>query len=76
MNFFALDTATERLSLAILRGEHEFVREIDAGQAHSALTLPAMTSLLREAGLTLAYGIDRLLFFFQRGLFPYRVEND
>ncbi len=53
MNFFALDTATERLSLAILRGEHEFVREIDAGQAHSALTLPAMTSLLREAGLTL-----------------------
>lgn len=24
----------------------------------------------------LAYGIDRLLFFFQRGLFPYRVEND
>jgi len=24
----------------------------------------------------LAYGIDRLLFFFQRGLFPYRVENE
>jgi ABC-type nitrate/sulfonate/bicarbonate transport system permease component len=24
----------------------------------------------------LAYGIDRLLFWFQRGLFPYRVEND
>ena len=24
----------------------------------------------------LAYGIDRLLFFFQRGLFPYRVVED
>ena len=24
----------------------------------------------------LAYGIDRLLFWFQRGLFPYRTEND
>ena len=24
----------------------------------------------------LAYGIDRLLFWFQRGLFPYRIEND
>src|SRR6478752_2350250 len=25
---------------------------------------------------TLAYGIDRVLFFFQRGLFPYRVIED
>jgi len=25
---------------------------------------------------TLAYAIDRLLLFFQRGFFPYRVEND
>ena len=25
---------------------------------------------------TLAYGIDRLLFWFQRGLFPYRVVED
>ena len=24
----------------------------------------------------LAYGIDRLLFWFQRGLFPYRSENE
>jgi ABC-type nitrate/sulfonate/bicarbonate transport system permease component len=24
----------------------------------------------------LAYGIDRLLYFFQRGLFPYRVVED
>jgi ABC-type nitrate/sulfonate/bicarbonate transport system permease component len=24
----------------------------------------------------LAYGIDRLLFFFQRGLFPYRAEPE
>ena len=24
----------------------------------------------------LAYGIDRLLFFFQRGLFPYRAVED
>jgi ABC-type nitrate/sulfonate/bicarbonate transport system permease component len=24
----------------------------------------------------LAYGIDRLLYFFQRGLFPYRVVEE
>ena len=32
-----------------------------------------------EAGMViglLAYGIDRLLFFFQRGLFPYRVIDE
>ncbi len=53
-NLFALETSTERLSLAIRLGDREFVREVDAGQRHSELALPLMYELLAEAGITLA----------------------
>ncbi len=52
-NILALETSTERLSLAILLGERLFVREVDAGQRHSELTLPLLHELLAEAETTL-----------------------
>jgi tRNA threonylcarbamoyladenosine biosynthesis protein TsaB len=51
---FALESSTERLSLAILLGDRLFVREVDAGQRHSELALPLMDELLDEAQTTLA----------------------
>ena len=53
MNLLALETSTERLSIAILRGETSFARDIDAGQRHSDLALPLLHELLAEASLTL-----------------------
>ena len=53
-NLLALETSTERLSLAILLDERMFVREVDAGQRHSELALPLMYELLDEAKTTLA----------------------
>jgi tRNA threonylcarbamoyladenosine biosynthesis protein TsaB len=50
----ALETSTERLSLAILLDDRMFVREVDAGQRHSELALPLMYELLDEAKTTLA----------------------
>ena len=52
-NILALETSTERLSLAILRGDRMFVRDIDAGQRHSELALPLMYELLDEADTAL-----------------------
>lgn len=46
----ALETSTERLSLAITRGERVWVREIDAGQRHSELAIAALSDLFAEAG--------------------------
>ena len=53
MNLLALETSTERLSIAILRGDKSFARDVDAGQRHSELALPLLYELLAEAGLTL-----------------------
>ena len=53
MNLLALETSTERLSIAILRGDKSFARDVDAGQRHSELALPLLHELLAEAGLTL-----------------------
>ena len=53
MNLLALETSTERLSIAILRDGESFARDIDAGQRHSELALPLMHELLAEAKLTL-----------------------
>jgi len=53
-NLLAIETSTERLSLAILRGDRMFVREVDAGQRHSDLALPLMYELLDEAQTTLS----------------------
>lgn len=64
MNFLAIETATERLSLAILYGTGELTRDIDAGQQHSELALPTLHALLAEAKLTLA---DMDGFVFGRG---------
>ena len=48
-NILAIETSTDRLSLAILLGDRMFVREVDAGQRHSELALPMMYALLDEA---------------------------
>jgi tRNA threonylcarbamoyladenosine biosynthesis protein TsaB len=61
MNILALETSTERLSLALLRGERLFVRDIDAGQRHSELALDALHGLLEEAGVTIAQ-LDAIAF--------------
>ena len=53
-NLLALETSTERLSLAIRLGDDAFVREVHAGQRHSELALPLMFELLAEAGASLA----------------------
>ena len=53
-NLLALETSTERLSLAIRVGDRVLVREVDAGQRHSELTLPLMHELLAAAGIALA----------------------
>ena len=61
MNLLALETSTERLSIAILRDGECFARDIDAGQRHSELTLPLMHELLAEAKLALRE-IDTIAF--------------
>ncbi len=53
MNLLALETSTESLSIAILRGGESLAREVDAGQRHSELALPLLHEMLAEAGLTL-----------------------
>lgn len=54
----ALETSTERLSLALIYGEGKnscvHVREINAGQRHSELAIAALGELLAEASTTLA----------------------
>jgi tRNA threonylcarbamoyladenosine biosynthesis protein TsaB len=52
MNLLALETSTERLSLALLCDGVSFVREIDAGQRHSELAIQAIRDLFAEARLT------------------------
>lgn len=53
MNLLAIETSTERLSIAILRDGEAFARDIDAGQRHSELALPLLHELLAESNLTL-----------------------
>ncbi len=53
MNLLALETSTESLSLAVLRGEQVFARDVDAGQRHSELTLPLLHELMEESGLAM-----------------------
>lgn len=61
MFIFALETSTERLSLAIINGERVFAREIDAGQRHSELAIAAIADLFAEAKLGIA-DIDLIAF--------------
>lgn len=53
MNLLALDTSTEFLSLAILRGEEQFTFDINAGQTHSQIILPQIQALLDLANVKL-----------------------
>ena len=53
MNLLALDTSTEYLSLAILKGEALYTFDVNAGQSHSQIILPQLQLLLAEAGLQL-----------------------
>jgi tRNA threonylcarbamoyladenosine biosynthesis protein TsaB len=54
MPIFALETSTERLSLAIIDGEKLFAREIDAGQRHSELAIAAIADLFAKAKMAIA----------------------
>ena len=54
MPVFAIETSTERLSLALTDGERIFAREIDAGQRHSELALSAIADLFAEAKMAIA----------------------
>jgi tRNA threonylcarbamoyladenosine biosynthesis protein TsaB len=54
LKLLALETSTERLSLAVLHGESMFARDVDAGQRHSELTIPLLHELFAESGLKLA----------------------
>ena len=53
MNLLALDTSTEFLSLAILKGDKTFTFDINAGQTHSQIILPQIQALLDAAELQL-----------------------
>jgi tRNA threonylcarbamoyladenosine biosynthesis protein TsaB len=54
MPIFALETSTERLSLAIIDGGHTIARAIDAGQRHSELAIAAIADLFAEATMAIA----------------------
>jgi tRNA threonylcarbamoyladenosine biosynthesis protein TsaB len=54
MPLFAIETSTERLSLALTDGERIFAREIDAGQRHSELAIAAIADLFAEAKMAIA----------------------
>ncbi len=53
VNLLALDTSTEYLSLALLKGDKTFTFDINAGQTHSQIILPQLQALLNEANLQL-----------------------
>lgn len=53
MNLLALDTSTDHLSLAIAMGEQRFEFHQPVGQQHAERLLPALQTLLAQAGLTL-----------------------
>lgn len=54
MKILALETSTERLSLALSLDGQLTAREIDAGQRHSELALDALHDLLAEARIVIA----------------------
>lgn len=61
MRIFALETSTERLSLALLADGRMFERDIEAGQRHSDLALPLIGELFKEAGIAIA-DLDAIAF--------------
>ncbi len=53
MNLLALDTSTEYLSLALLKGDELFTFDLNAGQTHSQIILPQIQALLSQASMQL-----------------------
>jgi len=53
MKVLAIDTATERCSVALRSGGAVHVRSIDTARAHADTVLPLIEEVLGEAGLTL-----------------------
>lgn len=53
MNLLAIETSTEFLSLALVRGERWFVRHTRVGQAHAETILQGVDALLSDAGIVL-----------------------
>ncbi|MGZ8258408.1 MAG: tRNA (adenosine(37)-N6)-threonylcarbamoyltransferase complex dimerization subunit type 1 TsaB [Methylotenera sp.] len=53
MNLLALDTSTEFLSLALIKGSESFTFDVHAGQTHSQLILPQIQALLNTADMQL-----------------------
>ncbi|MEI8361697.1 MAG: tRNA (adenosine(37)-N6)-threonylcarbamoyltransferase complex dimerization subunit type 1 TsaB [Betaproteobacteria bacterium] len=53
MNLLALDTSTEYLSLALMKGSETFTFDLNAGQTHSQIILPQLQILLNTAVLPL-----------------------
>src|SRR3954452_13431310 len=57
----AFDTATERMSIALSHGGHVWSRESVGGAQASASLIPAIMSVLQEAGIALAQ-VDAIAF--------------
>jgi tRNA threonylcarbamoyladenosine biosynthesis protein TsaB len=61
MKLLAIDTATERCSVALLDGEQLTERSIETPRAHADLVLPMVESVLSEAGVRLQH-LDALAY--------------
>lgn len=61
MNILALETSTDRLSLALACGGCVRVHDVEAGQRHAELILPAAAALLGQAGLA-ARDLDAVVY--------------
>lgn len=53
MKVLAIDTATERCSVALRVGGRSIERALDTARGHADIVLPMVEEVLREAGLTL-----------------------
>lgn len=53
MRILAIDTATERCSIAIRRDDRIFEQSVQTARGHAELVLPMVQSVLVESGLTL-----------------------
>lgn len=61
MNVLALETSTDRLSLALASDGRIHIHDVEAGQRHAELILTAAASLLRQAALA-ARDLDAIVY--------------
>ena len=54
MKLLALETSTDRLSVALQNGDHRWQHDAEGGAQSSALLIPAVMNLLAQAGLRLS----------------------